>query len=128
LSCILEYNLKIFDSEILNPEDLWFFSHFEPKKFYTLLSYYEDKHYYKTHHDDCTVSSLTWLYKEPKKFSGGELTFTDFGYTVECKCNNTILFPSQIRHSVSEVSIDPEHRGKGFGRYCISQFIHPISW
>ena len=61
---------------------------------------------------------MTWYYKEPKKFTGGELIFTDFDYTIPCKKNYTIIFPSFLRHKVNEVNVEED----GYGRFTITNF------
>lgn len=84
----------------------------------TLLSYYENTDHYMPHIDEAVFTMLLWLWKEPKKFSGGNLHFTDHNYSVECKNNCGIIFMSHERHAVDPVSLDTP----GYGRYCISFF------
>lgn len=79
-----------------------------------LLSRYTDGQYYNAHADNAQWTMLLWLNDEPKTFSGGDLIFTDFDMTVECKSNSGIIFPGPIRHEVPPI--------KGFGRYTITLF------
>lgn len=88
-----------------------------------LVSYYEDQDHYKPHRDRAVATALHWLWKEPKKFEGGVLTFTDSGEEIPLTNNTMILFPSYAVHEVSPVTMAPEDRGKGLGRYCISTFM-----
>lgn len=88
-----------------------------------LASYYEDSDYYLPHFDSSVVTVLYWFFDEPKRFTGGNLTFSDTGETVTVKNNSVLLFPSWAKHSVDTVSMEPEDRGKKLGRYCISQFL-----
>jgi predicted 2-oxoglutarate/Fe(II)-dependent dioxygenase YbiX len=91
----------------------------------TLISYYENSGYYKAHSDVATVTSLQWVFREPKKFTGGNLIFTKYNETVEIENNMMIMFPSHVKHEVTEVKMAPEHCGyKGNGRYCLSQFMN----
>jgi hypothetical protein len=91
----------------------------------TLISYYEDSHYYKRHNDKAVMTALTWFYKEPKMFFGGDLIFSDYQsqnrYTVPVKNNRVVLFPSFLFHEVEEICM-PEHK-PGYGRYCMAQFF-----
>ena len=40
----------------------------------SIISYYEDNDYYEPHHDKFMWTSLTWFYREPKKFTGGKFS------------------------------------------------------
>ena len=88
------------------------------------VSYYENEGDYKEHFDKYMHTCLIWFYKEPKRFTGGDLTFTQSKQTVECKHNRMILFPSYYLHAVDEVSMEYKYRGKGLGRYCLSHFYN----
>ena len=123
VSNILRINEKfiINDFEILRNHQHWFFKNVKPNIYYTSLSYYKDNDYYLPHWDECTVSSLTWLYKEPKAFTGGDLNFPDYDLTVKIKNNKTIIFPSCIKHQVFPVKMNDTIDNTG--RYCISQFF-----
>lgn len=88
-----------------------------------LISYYENRDHYKPHRDVAVATALHWLWKEPKKFQGGELTFTETGETIPLTNNTMIIFPSYAEHAVSPVIMEPEDMGKGLGRYCISTFL-----
>ena len=37
--------------------------------------------------------NISYFYKEPKKFSGGELIFPSFDYSLTCKNNSIIIIP-----------------------------------
>lgn len=93
--------------------------------FYSLVSYYENNDYYKPHHDIFSWTILIWFFREPKAFTGGDLIFPEFNnYRVECKHNRLIAFPSYNLHGVETINIPKEKRGKGFGRYTITHFLH----
>lgn len=89
----------------------------------TLISYYENSDYYNKHYDVSSFTCLTWFYKKPKKFSGGDLIFPDFNLEIEVEDNSLILFPSGVEHEVSEVKMNSEDIGKKLGRVCMSQFM-----
>ncbi len=104
----------------------WFFRTFQCVQTSILVSYYENSHYYKPHCDEAYMTCLTWMYKEPKAFDGGELSFSNYNLKIELKNNRSIVFPSQIRHEVSPVIMDKTAETEGLGRYCISTFM--LTW
>jgi hypothetical protein len=124
-SNILSLNRKIFSnySEIFSKSDHWFFKNIRFNCDTTLISYYENGDYYKPHFDTAYVSALTWFYNQPKKFEGGDLYFTDFDYKIQVENNLALIFPSNIRHSVSEVKMKFNDLNKNNGRVCMSQFM-----
>ena len=93
----------------------------------TLLSYYEDGKSYDEHEDTSRFTQLFWTCKQPKKFKGGQLEFTDFNYEIEIEDNTMILFPSWFRHRVKPVILEektPDDQDKFFcnGRYVFTTF------
>ena len=88
------------------------------------VSYYENEGDYKEHFDKYMHTALIWFYKEPRRFKGGDLTFTQSTRTVECKHNRMVLFPSYYLHAVDEVSMEHKYRSKGLGRYCLTHFYN----
>jgi len=91
---------------------------------HTLISYYESSDYYKAHSDLAVITAVTYFFREPKRFEGGNITFTEFDTTYEVKNNMVIMFPSILKHQVSPI-VMPKDTPKfsGFGRYCMSQFL-----
>jgi len=90
----------------------------------TQLSYYENKDGYKSHTDVSQHTALTWIYKEPKKFEGGDLIFTQSNVKVDCMYNRTVLFPSWYYHAVTQIKMSDEDLNKGLGRWAITHFIN----
>ena len=122
MSNILKVNRKLFSSGILDRRESWFFNKKTIQRDFTLVSYYEDGGNYRSHSDDANLTALSWFFKEPKKFKGGDLSFSDFSLTIPLKNNFMVVFPSQVFHEVSE--IQAENLVRGEGRYCIAQFGH----
>ena len=124
LSNILTVNRKLFDDDckILRQHPHWFFQNVEFNKDYTQIGYYEDNDGYGEHHDNSLVTALTWLYKEPKKFTGGDLFLSSDKIKIDCVNNRTLIFPSMIPHSVNEIHMNKENPSRGYGRYDITQF------
>lgn len=91
----------------------------------TLVSYYEDTDYYLPHRDDATITAITWFYRKPKSFSGGNLIIED-SLEIDCLSNRCVIFPSIALHSVDKISIDADKRNKNCGRFAISQFASYI--
>ena len=88
----------------------------------TIVNYYDHGDYYLEHNDVFMHSCLTFFYTQPKKFTGGDLVFTQSGTTVECLHNRMILFPSHYLHRVTEIEMKEEDRNKGLGRYSFAHF------
>tara|TARA_B100000131_G_scaffold175530_1_gene169598 strand:+ start:138 stop:818 length:681 start_codon:yes stop_codon:yes gene_type:complete len=152
ISNILTCNRKLFNNirSICNSSESWFFRYINGNYDNTILSYYEDEDYYDSHSDQSIMTSLTWLYKEPKKFEGGDLYFKDninnfSGYSkyysdftqlsdrkspssylekIEVKNNRMLIFPGMIPHQVDSVKMDSEYRGKGLGRFVIANLMN----
>ncbi|MBC8554843.1 MAG: hypothetical protein H8D23_34970, partial [Candidatus Brocadiales bacterium] len=115
-SDILKHNRKLFKVfENKKIEDSWYYDGLNFNSDSTLVSYYEDACYYESHRDLTVATAVSWFFKEPKKFKGGEITFTDYDLTFEVTNDLTIMFPSNIKHEVSEISIDDEYKGKQYG-------------
>ena len=122
-SNILKLNRKIYDINVDEPSLILNFLH-ESNHDTTLISYYENNTYYKTHKDRSVLTALTYLYKQPKAFEGGNLVLTDYGLAFEPWFNRTYIIFGVAQHEVTEVLVKPENCNKGLGRYCISNFIH----
>ena len=131
LSDILNFSTKVqskdFHEAIKKCSPMFSRTFLQTNLTYSLLSYYENNHYYAPHHDIFFWTVLIWLYKEPKAFSGGDFIFADKpfnNYKVECKNNRLIAFPSYYLHGVETVNLPEDKRGKGLGRYTITHFFH----
>lgn len=128
LSNILTVNRKIFKNnmEILRKGSSWFFRIFQCSNDWTYLSYYEDRDHYPMHDDNSSVTVLSWFYKEPKRFRGGDLIVQDSEdrMKIEVLNNRTVIFPSGLKHSVERVSMDSCYANQKLGRYCLTQFLH----
>lgn len=128
LSNILTVSRKLFDHGILDV----FASTFPFAKrilhanySYTKVRYYHNGDEYAPH-DDITFEYLAFSYfnRSPKKFSGGELYFPEYGdYEFSCENNSLILFPSYITHGVKKVHIEKSDYFSGSGRYAITHFF-----
>jgi len=125
ISNILTTNRKIFNKEYLELYASLNFGYrtiLECNSDSTLISYYENGGYYCSHKDVAIHTIITWFFKVPKLFKGGNLIFDEYNEVVEINHNMTIIFPSFVRHSVEEVIME-EYLPHGFGRYCMSQFM-----
>lgn len=121
---------KIYDEEFnqimddMNNEFRYYSSssHLSNRSF---ISYYENNDYYKLHKDNAILTFLYWVNKEPKSFTGGDLTIPEIGVDVEYKNNRLVVFPSHLLHSVSPVEMIGDNKPlSGYGRYCISYFMY----
>lgn len=127
ISNLLRVNRTIFleehSQEIFRNHPHWFWKNFNPNYDETLLSYYEDGDEYLPHWDTAYATALHWFYKEPKRFEGGSLTFTEYKLNIECKNNCSVIFPSTMYHQVHPVKIEEEYRNQKNGRFCMTQFL-----
>ena len=127
LSNILTVNRKIFDEEVLNAFasvhdccSIAVHCNYDVTK----VRYYHNGDYYKPHTDK-TVQFLAFSYffREPKRFTGGELIFPKYDYKFSCDNNSLIMMPGWVEHGVSEVKIDNSDYFDGYGRYAITSFF-----
>lgn len=84
-----------------------------------LVSYYENGDHYPEHFDLSKMTILLWLNRGDQAFTGGDLVLED-GQVIEYKNNRAVLFPSVLRHAVTEVKMESK---EGYGRYCITGFF-----
>ena len=90
----------------------------------TKVRYYHDGEYYEPHTDLAfQFLSFSYFYREPKKFTGGEVYFPKYDYEYPCYNNSVIMFPGWVKHGVRAVKIDNSDYFEGKGRYCISSFF-----
>ena len=122
-SNLLKFNRKIFHATLDKPSTVLNALR-EANEDSTLVSYYENGGEYKSHKDASQLTAVTYLYRQPKAFDGGDLVLTEYGYAFEPWFNRTYIFPSVVEHEVTPVIMKPEDCGKGLGRYCISAFIN----
>ena len=127
LSNILTTNRKIFDSSILTPFSeihdccsLAKVANYDVTK----VRYYHDGDSYDPHTDTSVMFlGFSYFYKEPKRFTGGELFFPKYDYELTCENNSLIIFPGWVEHGVKKVSMKDSDYYDGYGRYCISSFF-----
>ena len=125
VSPIVRFTSGIFGPKVFQHESNYFFNEFAPMMSGFLVSYYEDKDYYKPHRDLDVATMCIWIWKEPKKFSGGEFSFSDFPEVKFETANNcAIMFPGQYRHQVNPIKMDKEAAYEdGMGRYSFTLFF-----
>jgi Rps23 Pro-64 3,4-dihydroxylase Tpa1-like proline 4-hydroxylase len=126
ISNILTLNSKSFDSKIVDAFSELSFGYQSIKQTNddsTLISYYENADYYKPHEDIAMYTAVTWFFKEPKAFIGGDFYFSDYNVKIEVQNNMMILFPSFVKHSVDEITLKDKSLS-GYGRYAMTQFLY----
>jgi Rps23 Pro-64 3,4-dihydroxylase Tpa1-like proline 4-hydroxylase len=122
-SSILTLNRKIFEVSNDLSEKISFFKYLKNSNYdATLIQYYENSDYYKLHEDESLITALTWFFKKPKSFTGGNLIFED-NSKIDCEYNRIVIFPSIIKHGVENVNLSSDLHNQNLGRYSISQFI-----
>ena len=90
----------------------------------TKVRYYHNGDYYDPHIDKgYQFLAFSYFYKQPKKFTGGDLIFPEDDFKLPCENNTTIVFPGWVEHGVRKVTIEDSNYFDGWGRYCISNFF-----
>jgi len=123
-SNILNLNRKLFNSDVKHN---LFKCHHAFELFNntnhdsTLLSYYDNGGSYFSHKDSAVITIITWFFKQPKNFLGGNFKFTDYGLDIELKNNRSIVFFSSYKHEVSEVTLLDDNVPFS-GRFTLSTF------
>lgn len=90
---------------------------------YIKLNYYQNFNHYPAHTDIARYTAVTFLNKEPKKFEGGDLKFTEFDYVIPFENNKMVLFCGCFFHEVTPVTLNETDYLTGNGRYAITQFL-----
>ena len=120
----IEINRKLINQEMFKNHPHWLFNDVGAlNEDNTLIMYYENNDEYKPHRDLARLTAITWFYREPKKFTGGNLRFPEFDMEIECKHNRVIVFPSSIHHGVDKVGMEEKDMGKKLGRFTMTQFL-----
>ena len=129
ISNILTLNRKSFDAEIVDAFSELSFGYQSIKQTNedsTLISYYENADYYKPHIDTAMYTAVTWFFKGPKAFVGGDFYFSDYNLKIEVQNNMMILFPSFVKHSVDKIILKDKSLF-GYGRYSMTQFAYIVN-
>jgi Rps23 Pro-64 3,4-dihydroxylase Tpa1-like proline 4-hydroxylase len=87
----------------------------------TKIRYYEDGQYYYPHYDLPRFTVASYFFKEPKVFTGGNLHFPEFDYTIEIENNMLVLFVGCILHTSTPLKMKPTKEKNG--KYVITQFL-----
>jgi hypothetical protein len=127
VSDILHLNKKIFDIGFVNA-----FCSLSPllghyritRKMHTKIKYYDVGEYYRGHRDDSRFTVCTYFFKEPKLFTGGDLHFDEYNYTIPVENNMAVFFVGSVIHSSTDIARqDNNTLTTGFGKYVMNQFI-----
>jgi len=126
MSDILTHTRKLWNKDFIKQAEQqhWIFKYIKNSNFdATLLSYYDDDHYYLPHFDASVLTVLINFYKEPIAFTGGDLLLGEEQHVIPLENNRLIIFPSCILHSVTPVNFKQKQKPfSGLGRYTITQF------
>jgi len=121
-SNILRANRKLFSTDIFNflVDKHIFFRYLREVNYdITLVQYYEKSDYYNNHMDNSVLTFISWFYKKPKSFTGGNL-IVENELLIECNYNQAVVFPSILMHSVENTNVTENLLGKNYGRYSIT--------
>lgn len=132
ISNILTLNRKFFEKDMLDAMSQahpFYKGLTQVNSDHTKVKYYEDTDYYKSHHDIARFTSLTYLYKEPKAFAGGDLYFEEFDYTIPIENNRLVVFTGCLKHASTDIKMNEEKKDiicSGYGKYTITNFMDVI--
>jgi len=124
-SSILQITEKLFmnDASLISNHPHWYFDTDSINQHSTHILYYEDTNEYPAHKDTCRLTAVTYFYRNPKKFEGGNLQFPEHQIEIECINNRIIVFPSMLAHrSTPVIMMENDTRTKN-GKFCITQFL-----
>ncbi len=125
-SDILTINRKTFKEGIplvQKHSDYWYFKNMTTTKDHTLVSHYKGSgEFYRAHFDYTYVTAVSWFFKEPKNFTGGNIRFTDYNIEIPVSNTITVMFPGVVKHEVTETKvIKGVSPGPTTGRYVMAQ-------
>ena len=90
----------------------------------SMISYYEDKQFYRPHHDTFSWTCLIWMVREPRKFTGGDFILNEPEVEIKLKNCLMVMFPCQFLHEVTPVVMKEKTDKMGYGRYTITHFYY----
>jgi len=126
-SDIIRCSAKLFSKELMaifKDFDYIFDYLATSNRYGILLNYYQDGDYYQGHTDRSCMSAVINLFREPKKFTGGDLVFPQHGHRLAPQTNRMVIFPGIIEHEVEKVSMEGDTPYSGNGRYSINMFMN----
>jgi len=129
ISNILTLNRKFFQKDVLEAVSQvhpFYKGILQVNQDHTKVKYYEDGEYYKSHVDNLRFTSVTYLYKDPKSFIGGDLHFEEFNYTIPIENNRFVLFTGCLKHASTDIKMNGEKKNivySGYGKYTITNFM-----
>ena len=112
--------------DIIDNHPHWYFDLSNINSHTTHILYYEDSNEYPPHRDTCRFTIVTYFYREPKKFEGGDLQFPDHQVQVECVNNRIVVFPSMLHHRSTPVRMLENDTQTKNGKFCITHFLDRI--
>lgn len=118
-SSILKLNRKLFDPKIAEglAKQNCFYEHLLTTNHdLTLINFYGPKDTYNAHRDSSIFTAVTFF--KIGEFSGGELSFVDYGVTIEPVAGRTVIFAGCTRHQAEPVVAE-----EGNYRVTMAQFI-----
>jgi hypothetical protein len=126
-SNILSVNRKLFTEQvtgIATQQSIFYGLLREINSDNTLINYYENSQSYAPHTDTAVFTAITMFYKEPVRFTGGDLEFPEVGLKVEKRNNRMVMFPGSLQHAVTSVEMQGVYPTfSGLGRYAMAQFL-----
>lgn len=125
-------NIMLASDKVLNPDLLKVIADLHPlmghlnhvNNSYTKIKYYGNDDYYGSHWDESRFTCVSYVHKEPKAFTGGNLCFNEFDYSIEVKNNMAVIFCGSILHSSTPVKLESDVPYTG--KYSITKFLNLV--
>lgn len=124
-SPILRHMNKIYDRGLISAlsQQCSYFEQIEQcDQDHTLANYYVGGDEYKQHKDQSVYTACAYLWKEPKKFTGGNFYLRDT--MIEVENNMMVMFPGFVKHSATLVEMDNTEENAAYGRWSIARFLN----
>ena len=87
----------------------------------TLLSFFKNGDYYKSHNDNCVITAILYLIPD-NSYEGGDIIFPQFDLEHKPLNNQLIIFPSCIEHEVTVLKSKQEN-DDSYKRISITTFL-----
>lgn len=90
----------------------------------TLVSYYKEGDFYKSHYDSSVVTLMVHLWRGKREFTGGDLYFEEYdNYKYVPQNNCALIIPGSIKHGLDEI-FSTDNNNTNTKRICISVFLN----
>jgi len=118
-SNILYANRKLFDTNFVNELkkfNCWYDHISYCNSDTTLINFYKDKDYYKSHHDANPLTAITFF--SIGTFKGGNFKLTEYDEEIECIENRMIIFAGSLLHEALPLEVEKDNYRVSMVQFC----------